>query len=81
MLGEERRTAQASLAKTLTRRNAWIPVATRFMLRRDHSRAHRASGSTVKVPDGTGGTLRGERLFEELYMFRPGPSRTHPFIP
>ena len=58
-----------------------MPVATRFMLRRDHRRAHKANGSTVKVPAGTGGTLRGERLLEELYMVRPGPSRTHPFIP
>ncbi len=69
------------MAKTLTRRNAGMPVATRFMLRRDHSRAHKANGHTVNVPAGTGGTLRGERLFEELYMIRPGPSRTHPFIP
>jgi hypothetical protein len=58
-----------------------MPVATRFMLRRDHSRAHKANGNTLKVPAGTGGTWRGVRLFEELYMFRPGPSRTHPFIP
>src|SRR4030095_608558 len=47
-----------------------------------HSRAHRASGSTVKVPAGTGGTLRGVRLFEELYIIRPTsrPALT-PFIP
>ena len=57
-----------------------MPVTTRFMLRRDHSRAHRPSGKTVKVPAGTGGTLRGVRLFEELYIVRP-TSRPAPLIP
>jgi hypothetical protein len=69
---------QASLAKTLTSRSAGIPVATRFMLRRDHRRAHKANGNTVKVPAGTGGTLREERLLDELYM---NSSRSVPHSP
>ena len=48
-----------------------MPVATRRMLRRDHSLAHKANGRTVNVPDGTGGTPRGLRLFEEVYIFIP----------
>jgi hypothetical protein len=52
-------------------RKAWIPVATRRKERRDHKRAHKANGRTVKVPAGTGGTPRGLRLFEELCMFIP----------
>ena len=48
-----------------------MPAATRLKLRRDHKRAHSANGRTVKVPDGTGGTSRGLRLFEELYIFVP----------
>jgi hypothetical protein len=61
----------ASLAKTRTRRKAWMPVATRFNERRDHNRAHRDNGITVKVPAGTGGTLRDRRVFDELYIFHP----------
>jgi hypothetical protein len=38
--------------------------------------AHKASGRTVKVPAGTGGTVRDLRLFEEPCMFHPNPS--HP---
>ena len=57
-----------------------MPVATRFKLRRDHKRAHNASGKTVKVPAGTGGTWRGVRLFEELYIFVPVRPAT-PIIP
>ena len=57
-----------------------MPVATRFKLRRDHKRAHNASGKTVKVPAGTGGTWRGVRLFKELYIFVPVRPAT-PIIP
>src|SRR5881628_2045732 len=45
-----RRRCQASLANTLIMRSAGMPVATRFMLRRDHNLAHSANGKTVKVP-------------------------------
>ena len=48
-----------------------MPLATRFMLRRDQSLAHNASGKVVNVPAGTGGRFRELRLFEELYMFIP----------
>jgi hypothetical protein len=58
-----------------------MPLATRFMLRRDHRRAHKANGNTLKVPAGTGGTWRGVRLFEELYMFRPVRPALTPLIP
>ena len=53
-----------------------MPVAMGFKERRDQRRAHKASGNTVKVPAGTGGTVRDLRLFEEPYIFHPSPS--HP---